>query len=131
MSGNQVINRWWVVFGAVLIQLCLGAIYAWSVFTPVLKDAGWRTVDTQIVFAVGLATFAVVMVFAGRKLKAWGPRTLAVAGGLTLGAGYILAGMAGGTGFWPVLIGVGVIGGAGIGLGYVVPIAVGTRPLHP
>ena len=34
-------NRWWVVFGAILVQLCLGAIYAWSVFTPALHDAGW------------------------------------------------------------------------------------------
>lgn len=123
--SNQTMNRWWVVFGAILIQLCLGAIYAWSVFTPALMMAGWSKVDTQIVFAAGLATFAVVMIFAGRKLKTWGPRPLAVAGGLTLGSGYILAGVFGGTGFWPVLIGVGLIGGAGIGLAYVVPIAVG------
>ena len=125
MSGNQTMNRWWVVLGAIMIQLCLGAVYAWSVFTPALKAAGWSKLDTQIVFAVGLATFAVVMVFAGRKLKTWGPRTLAVAGGLVLGAGYILAGLSGGADFWPVLLGVGLIGGAGIGLGYVVPIAVG------
>jgi OFA family oxalate/formate antiporter-like MFS transporter len=129
MSTNQAsqpeFNRWWVVVGAVMIQLCLGAIYAWSVFTPALKAAGWSKLDTQLVFAVGLAVFAVVMVFAGRKLPAWGPRRLAVAGGLILGAGYMLAGLLGGTGFWPVLIGVGIIGGAGIGLGYVVPIAVG------
>jgi MFS transporter, OFA family, oxalate/formate antiporter len=118
-------NRWLVVAGAVMIQLCLGAVYAWSVFTPVLTAAGWSKLDTQIVFAVGLATFALVMVFAGRQLKAWGPRPLAVAGGLILGAGYLLAGLTGGTSFWGVLIGVGVIGGAGIGLGYVVPIAVG------
>ncbi len=61
-------TRWKVVLGALLIQLSLGAIYAWSVFTPDLKDAGWSKLDTQIVFGVGLATFAIVMVFAGRKL---------------------------------------------------------------
>ncbi len=125
MAQQQVMNRWLVVFGAILIQLCLGAIYAWSVFTPELEEAGWSKLDTQIVFAVGLASFALVMVFAGRKLRVWGPRPLAVAGGLTLGLGYILAGLSGGTSFWGVLIGVGLIGGAGIGLGYVVPIAVG------
>lgn len=119
------INRWWVVLGAIMIQLSLGAIYAWSVFTPALKAEGWSKLDTQIVFAVGLATFAVIMVFAGSKLATWGPRKLAITGGLTLGLGYVLAGMLGGTGFWPVLIGVGLIGGAGIGFGYVVPIAVG------
>ncbi len=56
------ISRWQVVFGAVLIQLCLGAIYAWSVFTPALKDAGWSGLETQFVFALGLAMFALVMV---------------------------------------------------------------------
>jgi OFA family oxalate/formate antiporter-like MFS transporter len=110
-----------------LIQISLGAIYAWSVFTPALKAAGWSKVDTQIVFAVSLVTFALVMVFAGRGLAKLGPRKLAAAGGITLGAGYIFAGLFGGTGFWAVCLGVGLIGGAGIGLGYVVPIAVGMR----
>jgi len=123
----RVGGRWRVVLGAVLIQLCLGAIYAWSVFTPPLKDAGWSNVQTQIVFATGLAAFAVVMVLAGRRLNTWGPRRLALAGGLTLGAGYVLASLAGGTSFWLILVGVGVIGGVGIGLAYVVPIAVGMR----
>ncbi|HSG78434.1 MAG TPA: OFA family MFS transporter [Acidimicrobiia bacterium] len=121
-------NRRLVVVGAILIQLCLGAIYAWSVFTPTLKDdAGWSKLETQIVFSVGLATFALVMVMAGRRLATWGPRRLAVAGGLALGAGYVVAGLGSGTNFWLVLLGVGLIGGAGIGLAYVVPIAVGMR----
>ncbi|MEN8041493.1 MAG: OFA family MFS transporter [Actinomycetota bacterium] len=120
-------RRGFVVVGAVLIQLCLGAIYAWSVFTPALTDAGWTKTQTQIVFAVGLGTFAAVMVFAGRVLAKVGPRTMAISGGLTLGIGYMVAAIGGGTDFWTVLIGVGLIGGAGIGLAYVVPIAVGMR----
>ena len=126
-QSDQITNRWLVVLGSMLIQLSLGAIYAWSVFTPALRDSGWSKVDTQIVFAVGLVTFAVIMVFAGRSMTRFGPRKLAAAGGLTLGAGYILAGLFGGTDFWSVCLGVGLIGGAGIGLGYVVPIAVGMR----
>ncbi len=114
-----------VVIGAILIQMCLGAIYAWSVFTPALKDASWTNVQTQVVFSAGLASFALTMVFAGRKLPTWGPRRLTVIGGLVLGAGYMLASLGDGTAFWSVLGGVGVIGGAGIGLAYVVPIAVG------
>jgi len=125
MQAEHVPNRWLVVVGAVLIQFSLGAIYAWSVFTPALEAVGWSKLETQIVFAVGLVTFAVVMVGAGRALKALGPRKLAILGGLTLGCGYALAGLLGGTDFWAVCIGVGLIGGAGIGLGYVVPIAVG------
>ena len=127
MQTQSSPNRWFVVLGAILIQLSLGAIYAWSVFTPALKAAGWSKLETQIVFAVGLATFAVVMVFAGRLLTTLGPRKLAMAGGITLGLGYALAGIAGATNFWVVCLGVGLIGGAGIGLGYVVPIAVGMR----
>lgn len=120
-------QRWQVVLGAILIQLCLGAIYAWSVFTPALRDAGWSRVQTQVVFSVGLASFALVMVLAGRQLAVWGPRRLAVAGGITLGLGYVLASFDGGTNFGAVLLGIGLIGGAGIGMAYVVPIAVGMR----
>ena len=119
--------RWKVVVGALLIQLCLGAIYAWSVFTPALRASGWSKLETQVVFSVGLAMFATVMIFAGRRLGDWGPQRLAVRGGLVLGAGYLVAGIGGGSSFWPVLLGVGMIGGAGIGLAYVVPIAVGMR----
>lgn len=127
MSSTSTDRRWPVVVGAVLIQLCLGAIYAWSVFTPALKDAGWTNLQTQIVFATGLATFALVMVVAGRRLTTTGPRRLAAAGGITLGAGYLIASPSGGTEFWLVWLGVGLIAGAGIGLAYVVPIAVGMR----
>jgi len=127
MSKQKVQNRSLVVLGAILIQLALGAIYAWSVFTPTLKDAGWSKVDTQWVFAVGLVFFAVVMVFAGRKLNAWGPQKLTILGGLVLGLGYFLAGILGTTDFLPLLLLIGVVGGSGIGLAYVVPIAVGMR----
>jgi len=126
-SNKDVMNRWLVVIGAVLIQLCLGAIYAWSVFTPALKNEGWTKVETQIVFSVGLAFFAIVMVWAGKKLSVWGPKKLAVISALVLGLGYALAGLFGGTNFWALTILIGVIGGAGIGIGYVVPIAVGMR----
>ena len=127
MSDQKVMNRWLVVAGAILIQLCLGAIYAWSVFTKPLVEAGWTKANTQSVFAAGLAAFAIVMVIAGRLMPKVGPRALAMAGGIVLGLGYILGGMFGGTSVARIFICVGVIGGAGIGLGYVVPIAVGMR----
>ena len=127
MENQKVMNRGLVVVGAILIQLGLGAIYAWSVFTPSLTAEEWSKADTQWIFAVGLVSFAVVMVFAGKKLGTWGPQRLAIIGGVVLGLGYVLAGLFGGTGFWPLLIFIGLIGGAGIGLAYVVPIAVGMR----
>ena len=120
-------NRWLVVVGALLIQLSLGAIYAWSVFTKPLAADGWSKTETQMVFAAGLALFAIVMVIAGRIMPKLGPRKVAIAGGIVLGIGYILAGLLGGTNFWALFIFIGVVGGSGIGLAYVVPIAVGMR----
>lgn len=120
---KKVMNRWIVVVGGILIQLCLGAIYAWSAFTKKLTDAGFTKTQTQIVFSVGLLSFAVVMaLIAGKWQKKAGPRVVAIAGGLVMGLGYLIAGFSGNN-FMGILIGVGLLGGAGIGLGYVCPIA--------
>jgi len=127
--GNNVRtpNRWLVVVGAILIQLALGAIYAWSVFTARLTDAAgtyaFTASQTAWVFSAGLATFATVMVLAGRILPRVGPRPLTIAGGLLLGGGYVLGGLFGDS-FWIQFLSIGIVGGAGIGLAYVVPIAV-------
>ena len=132
MSDVKLMNRWFVVVGAILIQLCLGAIYAWSVFTPKLTAAvesggyGFTAKQAGWVFSAGLASFAIVMVLAGRLQAAIGPRPLAIAGGVVLGVGYILGGFFGSS-FVAQLVCIGLIGGAGIGLAYVVPIAVGVK----
>jgi OFA family oxalate/formate antiporter-like MFS transporter len=127
MLNQKVMNRSLVVVGALLIQLSLGAIYAWSVFTKPLVAEAWSKAQTQAVFSAGLAFFAIVMVIAGRALPKVGPRKLAMWGGVVLGLGYVLAGLLGATNFWVLFICIGVIGGSGIGLAYVVPIAVGMR----
>lgn len=133
MTEGKVMNRWYVVIGAVLIQLCLGAIYAWSVFTPKLCLScdqgglyGFSATQAAWIFSVGLLVFSVVMIISGRMLATTGPRKLASLGGIVLGAGYILAGFFGSS-FMAQLIFIGIIGGAGIGLAYVVPIAVGVK----
>ena len=128
----RVRNRWWVVVGAILIQLCLGAIYAWSAFTNDLLQAPFyfSKTQTQTIFSVGLATFAIVMVLAGRWQARSGPRIVALTGGLVLGAGYLLAGLLKDALFGHFvnqLVFIGLVGGAGIGLGYVCPIAVGIK----
>jgi OFA family oxalate/formate antiporter-like MFS transporter len=83
--------------------------------------------QTQWVFGVGLAAFAVVMVLAGRLMPRTGPMPLALLGGLVLGAGYVLGGLVAGKSVIMMVVFIGAVGGAGIGLGYVVPIAVGMR----
>jgi len=117
-----------VVLGAILVQLALGAIYAWSVFTAPLKAAPYNftAAQTQAIFSAGLFTFALVMIFAGIQMKKTGPRPLTIASALVLGGGYILGSFLGSS-FIMQFICIGLLGGAGIGLGYVVPIAVGMK----
>ncbi|MDD5724384.1 MAG: OFA family MFS transporter [Syntrophales bacterium] len=133
MAEGKTMNRWYVVIGAVLIQLCLGAIYAWSVFTPTLTLSieqggthGFSATQAAWVFSIGLLVFSVVMILSGRMLAKTGPRKLASLGGIVLGVGYILGGLFGSS-FLAQLLFIGIIGGAGIGLAYVVPIAVGVK----
>ncbi|MFG0251625.1 MAG: OFA family MFS transporter [Phycisphaerales bacterium JB038] len=124
-----VMNRWIVVVGGILIQLCLGAIYAWSAFTKKLTDPetfNFTKTETQVIFAVGLASFAFFMaLIAGKWQAKVGPRIVAITGGIIMGLGYILASFAPSdhSAFWWILIGVGLLGGAGIGFAYVCPIA--------
>ena len=130
MNANTVSNRWLVVAGAILIQLALGALYAWSVFTRLLTDPEgvyrFSATETAWIFSAGLATFALVMVLAGRWQARTGPRLMSALGGLLLGLGFVLGGFFGST-FWAQFLFIGVVAGAGIGLAYVVPIAVGVK----
>jgi MFS family permease len=116
--------------GAILVQLALGALYAWSVFTKILTDPNgiyqFTATQTAWIFSAGLATFALVMVLAGRWQAKTGPRLMTIMGGLLLGLGFVLGGFFGST-FWAQFLFIGIVAGAGIGLGYVVPIAVGVK----
>ena len=89
-AEGKVMNRWVVVVGAILIQLCLGAIYAWSVFTKKITDPEgiykFTAGEAAWVFSAGLATFAFVMLFAGRWQAKVGPKKVAMIGGIVLGA---------------------------------------------
>jgi len=128
MENNKAINRWFIVFGAVIIQLALGALYAWSLFTKALKEAPYNftTAQTQAIFTAAIVTFAIVMIFAGIQMKKFGPRSLTIVGAFVLGGGYILGSLFGSS-FLMQFICIGIISGAGIGLAYVVPIAVGIK----
>jgi len=130
MNIPKPLNRWLVVVGAILIQLALGALYAWSVFTKLLTDPEgvyqFTATQTAWIFSAGLATFALVMVLAGRWQAKTGPRLMTVLGGLLLGLGFVLGGLFGST-FWSQFLFIGIVAGAGIGMAYVVPIAVGVK----
>jgi MFS transporter, OFA family, oxalate/formate antiporter len=126
-------QRWLVVVGALLIQLCLGAIYAWSAFTQALTTPldkggvfGFTATQSQAIFSVGLTAFAIVTVLAGKWQAKTGPRRVAALGGVLLGLGYIGASIFGQT-FAGQLFFIGIVAGAGIGLAYICPFAVGIR----
>jgi len=123
MLSNKNIFRWFVVMGGIVIQLCLGAIYAWSIFVNPLKEQfGFSTTQTQVVFSVGIFTFSFMMILAGRWQDKAGPKIVAVTGGILLGLGYFLASLTSGS-FLGILVTIGFIAGSGIGLAYVCPLA--------
>ncbi|MGE5356902.1 MAG: OFA family MFS transporter [Deltaproteobacteria bacterium] len=123
MENKSTFNRWWVVFGAILIQLSLGAIYIYSVFKPALKERfpEWSDTDLALPSQLVLAFFALSMIFAGRIQDKVGPRLIATIGGLFLGAGLLIASFA--TNLTMFVIGFSIIGGIGVGTAYVCPIA--------
>lgn len=126
------VKRLFVLPAAVLIQMCLGGIYAWSVFVPGLRaDYGLTASQAQFIFGLTFGTFTVSMLLAGRLLPSWGPRWVGFLGGLLFAGGQMVAGASGGD-FGGIVLGYSLIGGAGIGFGYVAALATGVQwfPKH-
>lgn len=116
-SQNPSLRGWVVVFAGLGVNLLLGILYAWGVMGKALA-VQWHWTKTQAVlpFAVSTAAFAIMMVFAGRAQDKLGPRRVATLGGLLLGLGIALSSLF--TSPLLILLSFGVLGGAGIGLGY-------------
>jgi OFA family oxalate/formate antiporter-like MFS transporter len=131
MAGEKTFNRWMIVVGAILIQLCLGGIYIWSVFRKPLEKAveegglGLTTSQATLPFSLVLIFFALATIIGGRWQDKAGPRLVAAVGGVLLGLGMLIAAL--GKSFPMLAIGYGVIGGLGIGLAYVCPISTGIK----
>lgn len=108
----------WIITSAALgINLLLGLLYAWSVFKKALvAEWGWNDVTASLPFTVSAAIFAFMMIFAGRAQDKYGPRVVALFGGLMFGAGLIASGFTQNPAI--MVITFGVLGGTGIGLGY-------------
>jgi OFA family oxalate/formate antiporter-like MFS transporter len=129
MADQKGMSRWWVVAGALVIQISLGAVYIWSVFQTPLKAVFGSWTETQVTLPaqILLAAFALAVVFGGRIQDRLGPRIVATAGGIILGAGMILATFTGNftsnTALIWLLLTFSILGGIGIGAAYVCPIA--------
>lgn len=112
-------NKYISVAASALIQLCLGGVYAWSIFVPMLKKQfGYSTLQTQIIVGLTLMTFAISMIFSGRLERKIGPQKVAIIGAVLLYCGYFLASLSGGN-FTYICMSIGVLCGIGTGFGYV------------
>lgn len=126
-------NRWWVPPASIAIHLCIGSVYAWSIFNPALiKTLGvaasaaddWDLGQVVWIFTVAIVFLGLAAAFAGRWLETVGPRKVGVVAACLWGGGFII----GSAGIhlhqlWLVYLGYGVIGGCGLGLGYVSPVS--------
>lgn len=122
-------NRWLIAFMGTLLQLCLGTVYAWSFFQNPLRDIyHWSNSQVAMTFSIAIVCLGLAAAWGGIHLAKYGPRKLAMTGGLLFGLGYLLAALALYLESLPLLyLGYGVIGGIGLGLGYVTPIATAAK----
>ncbi len=126
-------NRWLIVPAALGIHLCIGSVYAWSLFNPALtKRVGivtsaaddWSLKSVVWIFTVAIVCLGLAAAIAGKWLEKVGPRMVGVVSACCWGGGFII----GGVGIvydqlWLLYLGYGVIGGCGLGLGYVSPVS--------
>lgn len=124
MSANA--GRWIFVLLGIVINMCLGAVYAYSIFKKPLETL-FNATATQgnLPFMIFLAMFALFTFFSGRFIDKMGPRTVMVVGGVVVGLGWILTKFAGS--MTMVVITYGIIGGAGVGIVYGGPVSVATK----
>ena len=126
-------NRWRVPLASIAIHLCIGSVYAWSIYNPsltrvfgVVASSGddWSLSEVVWVFTVAIVFLGLAAAFAGKWLESVGPRKVGVVAACCWGGGYLV----GGAGImthqlWLLYLGYGVIGGCGLGLGYVSPVS--------
>ncbi len=130
MATEQTLkNRWFVVIGAILVQLALGSLYSWGTMTVFVSPVlGIPREVTVYIFGLGLASFALTMIFAGNIMKKIGPQKTAILGGIIIGVGaFLSAAFIAVKSFPGLLISYGFLFGAGIGISYVVPIATANK----
>lgn len=122
MNTNST-NRWLIAIAGVVLQIALGAVYAWSVFRiPLTKNYGWTVSQVTLIFEFAIFMLGIAAFLGGLWMKRSGPRIVATAAGVCYGLGMVLAGQAGNN-LLLLTLSYGVLGGIGLGLGYIVPVA--------
>jgi len=116
-------NRWAIAAAGVVMQVALGAVYAWSVFRiPLTRAFGWTISEVTLTFTIAIFVLGLAAFGGGLWMRRVGPRTVALTAGALYGAGVGLASLAGGR-LWWLYCSYGLIAGVGLGLGYIVPVA--------
>ncbi len=127
-GANPTKGRWWLVVAAMLVQLSTGAVYAWSVFSKALQAEGsvfgLSKTAAAWPFSVTIGVIFIGTYIGGRIQDRKGPRIVALVGGILYSLGIILASFANGPeDYWMLIAFYGVMSGFGLGLAYIVPIA--------
>jgi OFA family oxalate/formate antiporter-like MFS transporter len=116
-------NRWVIAAAGVVMQMALGAVYAWSVFRiPLTESFGWTIPQVTLAFTIAIFVLGFAAFAGGLWMRRSGPRTVALAAGSLYGLGVFLASLSGGR-LWWLYCTYGLTAGAGLGLGYIVPVA--------
>jgi len=117
-------NRWGIAAAGFLMQMALGAVYAWSVFrVPLAKQFHWSIEEVTFTFTISIFVLGIAAFFGGLWLNKSGPRVVALTGGFLYGLGVSLASFSANK-LWWLYLSYGVIGGIGVGFSYIVPVAV-------
>jgi MFS family permease len=126
---TQTGNRWTIASAGVAVMICLGTVYSWSLFTrPLIASFGWSNQDATLPFELAIFFLGVGAVVGGRWQDRVGPRTVTITGAIMWGVGVLLAGLlTAQLGKWWLDLTYGVIGGFGMGMGYVTPVAMVTK----
>ncbi len=116
-------NRWIIAIAGVFLQIALGAVYAWSVFrVPLAKQFGWSISEVTLTFTISIFVLGFASFFGGLWMNRKGPRVVALTAATLYGLGVFLASFSANK-LWWLYLSYGFIGGIGLGLGYIVPVA--------
>jgi len=122
MNANSS-NRWLIAVAGVVMQVALGSVYAWSVFRiPLTTSYGWTVTQVTLAFELAIFMLGIAAFTGGLWMQRKGPRRVAIVGGLCYGLGVVLAGQVG-SNLGLLYVSYGVLGGIGLGLAYIVPVA--------
>lgn len=118
-------NKWLIALSAVGIHICIGSVYAWSVLTkPIMAQLGFSLQQTTWAFSIAILFLGLSAGFLGSFVEKYGPRI----SGLTATCFFVTGMLGSGLALYLqnlilLYIFYGVIGGIGLGIGYITPVS--------